>query len=117
LSAGEFVARVVDDFVGLEPGCGVGAETVDFAGKNHQDENQECLHQQGDDEAAVGKDAEGGFSGEARAGAGEGGADVGGELLPARRPLDEELGSVVEGDEFFELESFGHGGSKVRNSA
>jgi hypothetical protein len=59
----------------------------------------------------------GSFSGQARAGAGEGGTDIGGELLPAGRPLDEELGSLVEVGEFFELESFGHGESKFRNSA
>jgi hypothetical protein len=66
------------------------------------------LQQKGRDETGVRAKAKGGFSSQARAGAGEGGTDVGGELLPARRPLDQKLGSVVEGGEFFELESTGH---------
>ncbi len=61
------------------------------------------------DHAAVGKNSVGSFSGQARAGAGKGGTDGSGEFLPARRPLDQELGSVVEVSHFFELESFGHG--------
>jgi hypothetical protein len=36
--AGQFVGRIVDDFIGLETGWGIGAEALDFAGKNHQDE-------------------------------------------------------------------------------
>jgi hypothetical protein len=50
----------------------------------------------------------GSFSGQTRAGTGEGGTDGGGELLPARRPLDEELGGIVEMGQVFELESFTH---------
>ena len=52
---------------------------------------------------------------------GEGGADVGGEVLPARGPLDEQFGSVMElGGGFFELENCWHGenstsGIKARN--
>jgi hypothetical protein len=48
------------------------------------------------------------FSGQTRAGTGEGGTDGGGELLPARRPLDEEPGLVMEINQVFELESFSH---------
>ena len=48
------------------------------------------------------------FSGQTRAGTGKGWTDGGGELLPARRPLDEELGGVVEMGGSFELESVSH---------
>ena len=58
----------------------------------------------------------GGFAGQARAGASEGRADGGGELLPAWRPLYQELGGVVEVDGRFELESVGHG-ELLRNAA
>ena len=66
------------------------------------------MQQQGRGHAAVGKNSVRSFSSQTRAGTGEGGTDGGGEFLPARRPLDQELGSVVEVSEFFELESFGH---------
>ena len=81
----------------------------DFAGEDDDDENQECFQQERCNQAAVRKDSEGSFSGETRRGAGKGGTDGGGELLPAWRPLDQELGSFVEGGEFFGLESFNHG--------
>jgi len=77
-------------------------------GENHEDEDDECLQEQGCGHAAVGENSVGSFSGQARGGAGEGGTDGGGEFLPARRPLDQKLGSVVEVSEFFELESVGH---------
>ena len=41
--AREFVAGVVDDFVGLQMGCGVGAQAVDFAGNDDDGEEQECF--------------------------------------------------------------------------
>jgi hypothetical protein len=41
LGAGEFVARVVDDFVGLQAGRGVGAEAGDLARNNDDYEKQE----------------------------------------------------------------------------
>ena len=87
----------------------IGTEIGDFAGEHDDDENQKRFQQERCDQAAVGKDSKGSFSGETRRGAGESGADGGGELLPARRPLDQELGSVVEGGGFFGLESFNHG--------
>jgi hypothetical protein len=106
--AGKFVGGVVDDFIGLEAGCGVGTKAGDFAGNDHQNKNEQCLQQEGRDKAAVWADAERGFAGETCAGASEGGTDVGGKFVPARRPLDEELGSVVAGGQFYELESFDH---------
>ena len=50
----------------------------------------------------------GSFSGQRRGGTGEGGTDGSSEFLPARRPLDQKLGRVVEVSHFFELESRGH---------
>ncbi len=106
--AREFVGGVIDDFVGLNAGRGIGTEAVNFVRKNHEDENDEGLQQQGCGHATVGENSVGSFSGQPRGGAGEGGTDGGGEFLPARRPLHQKLGSVVEASEFFELESVGH---------
>jgi len=41
--AGKFVGGVVDDFIGLEAGCGVGTKAGDFAGNDHQNKNEQCL--------------------------------------------------------------------------
>lgn len=106
--AGEFVAGVVDDFIGLQAGRGIGAQAVDFAGNDDDGEDQERFEKAGGDESGIGEKSMGGFAGETRAGAGKGRADGGGELLPAGRPLDQELGGVVEGGRFFELERVGH---------
>lgn len=106
--AGQFVGGVIDDFVWLDARRGVGTEAVNFAGKNHENENQKCLQQERRGHATVRENSMGSFSGQARGGEGEGGTDGGGELLPARGPLDQELGSLVEVGEFFELESVGH---------
>jgi hypothetical protein len=62
----------------------VGTEAVNFSRKDHQNKNQECLEKERDAEAAVGINADGGFSSETSGGTGEGWADVGGELLPSR---------------------------------
>jgi hypothetical protein len=68
----------------LNAGRRVGTEAVDFARKDHQNKNQDDLQKKRDAEAAVGINADGGFSSETSAGTGEGRADVGGELLPSR---------------------------------
>ena len=107
--AGEFVSRVVDDFVGLETGCGVGTEAGNLSRNEYQHEKQKGFQEQGGDQAAVREDAVGSFTGETSAGAGEGGTDVGGEIAPTRSPLDQEPGRIVEVSDWFELESFGHG--------
>ena len=41
--AGEFVAGIVDDFIGLQMRRGVGAKAVDFAGNDDDGEEQECF--------------------------------------------------------------------------
>lgn len=41
--AGEFIAGVVDDFVGLQMRRGVGAQSIDFAGNEDDGEEQECF--------------------------------------------------------------------------
>jgi hypothetical protein len=108
--AWKFVARIVDHFIGLDPGRGVGAKAGNLAWKNCDYEQQERFEQQRSQQAAVGKDAVRRFTGEARAGAGEGRTDGGDEFLPARRPLDQQFGRVVKFDDrdVFELESFRH---------
>ena len=43
--ARQFVAGVIDHFVGLKAGWGIGAEVGDFAGDNQQNQGQKCLEQ------------------------------------------------------------------------
>ena len=43
--ARQFVRRVVDDFIGAQLRCGVGAQAVNLPRKNHDDEQQERLQQ------------------------------------------------------------------------
>jgi hypothetical protein len=107
-SAGQFVAGVVDDFVGTYPGRRVGTEVGNLSGKNDDDEQQECLQQHCGDHPPIWGDAIGSFAGQARTGAGKGGADGGDEALPARGPLNEQPGLVVQVDRVFELECSGH---------
>ena len=107
--AGEFVAGIVDDFIGLQTGRGVGAQSVDFAGNDDDREEQKGFEKPGGEESTIREKTVGSFAGEAGAGAGKGGADGSDKLVPTRRPLDQELGSVVEVGGGFELESVGHG--------
>jgi hypothetical protein len=110
LGAGQFVARVVNDFVRAQLRRGVGAKTSDFSRENAHQDQQKGLQHECRSHAAVGKSSVRGFAGEARAGAGEGGFDRGDKLFPSRRPLDEELGRIVKLDDadFVELESVTH---------
>jgi hypothetical protein len=94
LDAGEFIGGVIDDFVGLNLGCGIRAEALDFAREDDESKNEKCLEHQRRQHAAVGEDSEGSFSGETRGRTGEGWTDGGGEVLPAGRPFDEQLGSA-----------------------
>src|SRR5208282_3480833 len=75
LSARKFVARVVNDFVGLQLGRCIGAELVDLPGKDHDHKYQERLQQKRTQHAPVGKNTVWSFPGEARAGAGKGWTD------------------------------------------
>jgi hypothetical protein len=106
--ARQFVAGVVDHFVGLQPGSGVGAKAVDLAGKKQGRDQQQKLQEQRRGEAAIGKLSVSGFTGEARPGTGESGSDRSNEFFPARRPLHQELGAfwqLADGRNCFELES------------
>ena len=94
--AGQFIAGVVDDFIGLKAGSGIGAKACDLARKNHQHENQKSLQQQGCAHTTVRENTVRGLSGQTRAGAREGRRDGSDEFLPARRPLNQELRSLVE---------------------
>jgi len=47
--AGKFVAGVVDDFIGLQMGRGVGAQAVDFAGNDDDGEDQKSFEKPGGD--------------------------------------------------------------------
>lgn len=106
--ARQFVAGVVDHFVGLQLGRGVGTQAGNLPRKNRDDEQQERLKQQRSQHAAVGKNAVRSFAREARSGASERRTDGGDELVPTRRPFDQQLGRIVKLDDpdFFELESF-----------
>jgi len=107
--AGEFVAGIVDDFIGLQTRRGIRAQAVDFAGNDDDREEQKGFENPGGEESTIRKKTVGSFAGEAGAGAGKGGADGSDEFMPTRGPLDQELGGVVEVGGGFELESMGHG--------
>ena len=109
--ARQFVAGVIDYFIGTHLGCGVRTEAGNLARNHYDDKQQEGLENPTGQHARVGENAVRSFAGQARAGAGEGRADGGDELLPSRGPLDQELGSVVripKLDRVFELEGIGH---------
>jgi hypothetical protein len=106
--ARQFVAGVIDDFIGTHLGHRVGTHLGNLSGKNHDDKQQECLQQHCGDHSAIRRDAMRSFASQARAGAGKGGADGGDEAFPPRGPLDEEPGLVMQVDRVFELEGIGH---------
>jgi hypothetical protein len=108
LDVRQFIARVVDHPIGLQPGWSVGAEAVNLLRKHDDDEHAEAFEQQRGDHAPVRSNTVGSFAGQARARAAKGRTDGGDELLPARRPLDQQLGRVVKLDRVFELESISH---------
>jgi hypothetical protein len=110
-SARKFVAGVIDHFIRLHLGRSIGAKLGNLFRDNDQDKQHERFQQQRSQKACVGENTVRGFAGQARAGAGEGGTDGGDEILPSRRPLDQELGRVVQItklDRVFELERIGH---------
>jgi hypothetical protein len=51
--ARELIARIVDDFIGMQLGCGVRAKAVDLARESDQGKQQEHLQEQGCRETAV----------------------------------------------------------------
>ena len=109
--ARQFVAGIIDHFIRTHFGCRVGAQFINLAWKNYHNKDQEGFQQEGGKRSSVGENTVRGFAGQARTGAGEGGADGGDEVLPPRRPLDQELGRIVQMtklDGVFELECIGH---------
>jgi hypothetical protein len=106
--AGQFIARVVDDAIGLQPGRSVGAKAVNLLRKNDEDEHAERFQQQRGNHAPVGSDPVWSFPGQSRTRPCKGRTDRGDELVPRRGPLDQELGRVMKLDRVFELEGIGH---------
>lgn len=87
--ARQFVAGVVDHFIGLYLRCGVGTELRNLLRDYDQDEHYERFQQQRSQQACVGENTVRSFACQARTGAGEGGADRSDEFLPSRRPFDQ----------------------------
>ncbi len=87
--ARQFVAGVVNHFIGLQLGHSVGAKLVDLPRDNDNNEQQKQLQQPRSQHAPVGENAVRSFPGQASAGAGKGGTDRSDELIPAWRPLDQ----------------------------
>jgi hypothetical protein len=109
--AGQFVAGVIDHFIRLHLGWSVGAKLCNLLRDYDQDEQYERFQQQRSQHTWVRENAMRGFASQARTGAGEGWTDGGEEVLPARGPLDQELGRVVKItklERVFELECVGH---------
>ena len=109
--ARQFVAGVIDHFMGPYLGCGVRTEPGNLARNHDDDKQQEGLENPTGQHARVGENTVRSFARQARARVGEGGTDGGDELLPSRGPLDQELRRVVriaKLDRVFELEGIGH---------
>jgi hypothetical protein len=110
LSARQFVAGIVDDFVGNEFRRGVGTHVGNLPRKNHHNENQKCFQQQRGRHVPMRGNTVRRFASQSGPRAGKRGADGTNELFPARRPLDEEFRRIVDVDKDigpFELERFG----------
>ena len=60
--ARQFVGRVVDDFIGAQLRCGVGAQAVNLPRKNHDDEQQERLQQKRTEQSTVRENAKRSFA-------------------------------------------------------
>ncbi len=109
--ARQFVAGVIDHFIGLHLGRSVGTKLGNLLRDNDQNKQNECFEQQRGQHARVGENAVRSFTSQARARAGKGRTDRGDELLPSRGPLNQQPGPVVQItklDRVFELEGIGH---------
>jgi hypothetical protein len=117
--AGQLVAGVVDHLIGFQLRRRVWTELVDLARYHDDHKKQKQLQQDRGDHSAVRENADGSFSSQARARARKGRANRGDEILPAWRPLDQQLGSVVKLDDpnFLDLESVGQISSGLRSLA
>ena len=109
-SARQFVAGIIDHFVGTNFGCGVRTEPVDLVRKNHEDEEHEKLQRERLQHAPIGHERVGSFAGQPNTRARKRRTDAGDKFIPTRGPLDQQLGRIVtlNDRDLFELESFGH---------
>ena len=114
--ARQFVAGIVNHFIGFQLRRRVGSKLVDLLRKNDHHKQQERLQQPRSEDAHVRENSVRGFASQAFARAPECRPDGGDEILPARRPFDQQLGRIVElNDHYFvELESHGQGVSVLR---
>jgi hypothetical protein len=106
--ARQFVAGVVDYFIGLQPGWSVGAKAGNLPRENHDDEQEERFQKERRHHAPVREKTVGSFTGQARTTTSESRTDGSDELVPSRGPLNQQLGRVMKLGErdLFELESF-----------
>ena len=75
LGARQFVAGVVDHFIGFQLRRRIGTQLINLPRKHDNDEEQEGLQQERSKHSAVRENAVGGFPGEASARARQGGTD------------------------------------------
>ncbi len=108
--AGQFVAGVIDHFVGTHFRCSIRTKVVNLVRKNYENEEHEELQRERLQHAPIRHERVGSFSGEPGARTRKSRTDAGDEFLPARSPLHQQRGRVMKlsDRDLFELESFGH---------
>ena len=83
-------------------------EADEALGKHDDRDQQQALEQPREEDAAIGENADGRFSGEGFGSAGEGGAQGGFEFVPRRRPFDEQAPRI--GPQLGDGSDLGNGG-------
>jgi hypothetical protein len=107
--ARQFGATVVDDVVTGKSGGYEGPQLRDLHLHKDRGQDEKRLHYIGGDHNAQGDQSEWSFAGEAPFGPHERGANRGEELVPGRRPVDQQFRRVVTFDDgLFEFEGFNH---------
>lgn len=99
----QLVAGIIDDIPLRARWWRRDFEADEALGEHDDGDQQQALEQPADDNAAIGKDADGRFSGEGFRRARESGTQGGFEFIPWRRPFDQQarrIGPLLLGDGF-----------------
>src|SRR4029077_12466350 len=95
LNLRQFVCRKIDDVVLRRRRRHIRPHAGQFCRDNDQKRQEDGFHPPREKDAAHGKKAGFGFAGESNGRAAEGRTDVSSELLPGRRPFDQQLGAFI----------------------
>lgn len=96
IGAGQFIGRVIDHFIRPQLWRCVGPEFFNLPRQKRNRDQQQQLQRERCQNSAVGNNSGLSLTGQRRAGARESRTDRGDELLPARRPLDQQFGRSMD---------------------